>query len=291
MTNAPSPPHYVTRFYGNRDFALDVIANRQITFVHVSTLNDPFDPYFFLETDFENNRELLLKHIAAHHPQDADWFEEHITEDSWQDTMQALEAFYQKLKTTSFVFSTSAENADFHPKDNLYMWGHYGNGHRGVAIEFDTRKLTDSILKHLKTLNGDEPLTESAWCKIEYRKSLSPITAEAYYDFMKPDSGHDKTTHREPTALEQRISLMSHVKGDVWERENEWRLMWSSTTRMKIFRCPISPASIKAIIIGLNAGDETEKNFSAEAAENFPTAEVFRARKRLGDLALDFCKC
>ena len=48
-------PQYVTRFYGTTDFALDVIQNKQIAFVHVSLLNDPFDPYCFWETDFSDS--------------------------------------------------------------------------------------------------------------------------------------------------------------------------------------------------------------------------------------------
>ena len=42
------PPAAVTRFYGKVDYALDVIRNKQIAFVHVSLLNDPFDPLLFL---------------------------------------------------------------------------------------------------------------------------------------------------------------------------------------------------------------------------------------------------
>lgn len=47
MTIDTETPQQVVRFYGNVDYAMDVIKNRQIAFVHVSTLNDPFDPYYF----------------------------------------------------------------------------------------------------------------------------------------------------------------------------------------------------------------------------------------------------
>jgi len=46
-------PQQVTRFYGTVNYAMDVIKNKQIAFVHASMLNDPFDPYCFFETDFE----------------------------------------------------------------------------------------------------------------------------------------------------------------------------------------------------------------------------------------------
>jgi hypothetical protein len=41
-------PQQVVQFYGNVDYAMDVIKNRQIAVIHISMLNDPFDPYYFL---------------------------------------------------------------------------------------------------------------------------------------------------------------------------------------------------------------------------------------------------
>jgi len=37
-------PQHVIRFYGNTDYAIECIALKQITFVHIEKLNDPFDP-------------------------------------------------------------------------------------------------------------------------------------------------------------------------------------------------------------------------------------------------------
>ena len=291
MIEMPSVPQYVTRFYRDLDFALDVVANRQITFVHVSTLNDPFDPYFFMETDFGGSRNVLLKHIAAEHPQDLTWFKANITDDWWQDAMTALKEYYSRERSGMFVFSTCAESADFHPRDNLYMWGHYGNGHRGVAIEFDTAKLKSSLLESSTFPGESESLKDVLWTKIEYRKEIPRFPAEEYYQFIMHNqntvSESDRTENWEPTALDRHFKLLVHIKSDVWERENEWRLMCSSPTRMKILRCRISADSIKTITMGLNSSEEAHSNFAAEAVENFPQAVVFRAKKREGFL-LDF---
>ena len=40
------------------------------------------------------------------------------------------------------------------------MWGHYGNGHRGVAIEFDTQELAKAALNHHEAQAG-APLLEA----------------------------------------------------------------------------------------------------------------------------------
>jgi len=66
-------PQQVTRFYGTVDYAMDVVANRQIAFVHVSMLNDPFDPYCFFETDFgESYPNLIAFMKKPAYPVDAD---------------------------------------------------------------------------------------------------------------------------------------------------------------------------------------------------------------------------
>ncbi len=291
MTVFPTPPQTVTRFYGNVDYALDTIVNKHITFVHVSTLNDPFDPYFFLETDFDEKRGLLLKYIKKNHPSDEAWFRKQVTETSWRRTMSELRTFMENLKKSSFVFSTSGEIDGIHPRDNLYMWGHYANGHRGVAIEFDTAELSTSALNHHKSFGGAPIETNTVWEKIEYRPRFFPVTAENYYQFMKQE--HDlqlgNITTRARTALDDYYDLLGRVKSEVWKPENEWRLLWrNDTTRMKIYRCPITTGSIKTVILGQSMSEKSKSDFGVETNHNFPTAKVLRAEKRRGDLALDF---
>ena len=294
MTLVPTVPQYVTRFYGNVDFALDVIANKQITFVHISTLNDPFDPYFFLETDFEEKRGKLLKYIKDNHPSEEQRFKRQVTAESWQQTIKDLKDYLDHLKKSTFVFSTSAETEELHPRDNLYMWGHYGNGHRGVACEFDTHELASSLLKPHASENGAPPEKQDAWAKIEYREKFPPFTAEHYFEFMKQemDFQSGKITAKILTQLEIYYNLMGRVKGEVWAKENEWRLMWrNDQTRMKFYRCPISSEFITTIYLGLNLSASSKQDFVFEAKHNFQKAKVLFAKKRHGDLALDFSSC
>ena len=56
------------------------------------------------------------------------------------------------LRANTFVLCASAPTEALHPKESIYMWGHYGNGHRGIAIEFDRQRLGQwsSIIIRLK---------------------------------------------------------------------------------------------------------------------------------------------
>jgi hypothetical protein len=91
-------PGHVVRFYGTVDFALDAIAHRQVTFVHASKLNDPFDPYFFFETDFDENYETLLRYVQKKRPDDERWFTHHVPRHSWDQTIVDLIDHLQKAK-------------------------------------------------------------------------------------------------------------------------------------------------------------------------------------------------
>jgi hypothetical protein len=284
-------PQQVTRFYRTVDYALDVITNRQIAFVHVSMLNDPFDPYCFFETDFGDSYQNLIAHVRKNHPRDLPRFRAHVTPQSWGQTVKDLKAHLRLVTATTFVLSTSAAHSGLDPKDNLYMWGHYADGHRGLAIEFDTRALTSAVLKHHEAENG-KPLEESnVWAKIEYTKTFSPITAELVYGFIKQEIEllKKKATVRATTQLERYYNRMTTIKSDVWQSENEWRLMWRNTdTKENHYKCPIGENAISIIFLGLKLTTERAEEIIAAAKQNFPASSILRAHKRHGDLALEF---
>jgi Protein of unknown function (DUF2971) len=86
--------------------------------------------------------------VRQHHPKDMPRFRAEVTAQNWGKTVREIEEYLAKLGKHTFMLSTSAPIAGFHPRDNLYMWGHYGNGHRGIAIEFDTEKVAAEVLKY-----------------------------------------------------------------------------------------------------------------------------------------------
>jgi len=291
MTSLKDPPERLTRFYGNTDYALDVIANRQITFVHISTLNDPFDPYFFMETDFRENYHELIKFVRTHHPRDLGWFQQHITPLSWLSTIKALKEKIESYRAGTFIFAASGDADGRHPRDSLYMWGHYGNGHRGVAVEFNTHEITRACLKHHEDLNGSAPSSDKLWVEISYSTNFAPITAANVYAFLKQEYEFNsgRITERASTELEDYYARIVAVKGDVWKAEREWRLMWKNDqTRMKIHKCPIGADAIAALYLGYNLSEAHGDDFIFEARRQFPQAKVLRAKKRHGDFALDF---
>jgi hypothetical protein len=292
MTIDTTAPSTVTRFYGNVDYALEVLKNKVVAFVHVSLLNDPFDPYCFFETDFEASYTNLLKYVRQHHPKHMPWFRAQVTPQSWGKTVRELRAHLDDYRKYTFMLSTSASLGDAHPKDNLYMWGHYANGHRGLAIEFDTTKLAAAVIEYHERENNTSLQDRAVWSKVEYATTFPPITAADVFEFLKQQKERElrrtSIITDETGRLADYYKRMAIIKSDVWTRENEWRLMWRRrTTSSAVFKCPISDECVTNIFIGLGFGDGAQA-FVDMAAQIFPDAGIFQATKRHGDLALDF---
>jgi hypothetical protein len=285
----PPIPATVTRFYGNPRFALDLLENRQVALVRVTRLNDPFDPYGFLELDFDGYAG-LLRHVRQSHPNDRPWFRMSVTAQSWGRAEHDLKIYMQRLRSHTFVLCASAPG-DVHPKNNLYMWGHYGNGHRGLAVEFDTSALGLAALAHHSSQHGDPLVDGQPWVKIDYADSFRAISAEDVFQFMRQeheiDAGERQT--REQTSLDRYYQQLSVIKSRVWQPENEWRLMWrSDTVTGDVYKIPVTPECIKALYFGLAISPDDAERVADVATRDYPNAEIWRATKRHGDLALAF---
>jgi hypothetical protein len=89
-------PTQVLRFYGNADFALDTIGAQEITLVSTSLLNDPFDPYFFFETDFGEDYGELVDYVRRRHPADFEWFLNEMAIDWWKECVPKLQKLFSR---------------------------------------------------------------------------------------------------------------------------------------------------------------------------------------------------
>ena len=282
-------PQLVMRFYGNIDYAVQCIGFKEITFLHADKLNDPFDPHFFFTTDFSEDYEALIDCVQQNHLNDLQNFRDRLPQDNWKQFVDGIEKYFNSLRNNTFLFSTSAINKDKHPKDNLYMWSHYGNGHRGVAIEFDTALLARAVLAKSRTLAGEETHINEVWSEINYTAKLPKITCESIFEFVINRCEKRDEVEREGTELEKIIQLMVRSKSSEWRIENEWRLMWrNDETKLKIQRLDLLDGTITALYLGCLVTDYLKDSLVFETKRNFPNGEVFMGKKARGDFALVF---
>ena len=269
-------PEHVIRFYGNTDYALECIALKQITFLHVDKLNDPFDPVLDYITDFNNNYSALLSHVRKYHPSQFEPFKKRLPKQAWKKTVAGWSNLASSLRSSMFVFSTCAVREGNHPRDNLYMWSHYGNGHRGVAIEFNTAVLTDLFEKQ------DDPNVKSPWWKMEYVKEIPKIDCEAIFEFVINAREKDDDLLTIGSMLYSIIAYRVSSKGKVWRSEDEWRLVSRiNNTKLKIYRYNIPKEAITAVYLGCRAAEQEQlrNDFVYETQHHNPNANIFCARK------------
>ncbi len=278
-------PQHVIRFYGNIEYAIECIALKQITFIHLDKLNDPFDPALGFATDFNDNYASLLAHVQKHYSKQLVLFTERLTEKKWNEVVASWTRLAHKMRSNLFVFSACEVGEGNHPRDSLYMWGHYGNGHRGVAIEFNTAALTEAL-----TAQADSD-RKNCWWELKYKKELPRITCESIVEFVINAQPNADNLESFGSKLLSVMDQQLHSKGEIWKPEDEWRLVWENDeTKLKIHRHDVSSNAISAVYLGCRAAEleQVRNDFIYETQRHFPDAGVFRASMRRGEYALNF---
>jgi hypothetical protein len=282
------PPKRVIRFYHNTKYALQTIKSKKVTFLHRDKLNDPFDPHFSFTTDFNENYEELIAFVNKYHPEDIENFLGNFSDTNWERFKTGIKEKFDYFRENMFLFSTSAIRKNNHPKDNLYLWGHYGNGHRGVAIEFDTDLLKNAVLKKNQRLGNEEPDFDDIWSEVNYTNKPPIIKGESIYKVVTQYQTHN-SDEQKGTELEEIIKLMVRSKSMNWKKENEWRLMWlDEETRLKIKKISMIDGTVTAIYLGCLVADFLKDDFVYETKRNFPNAKIFEGKKSMRGFKLDF---
>lgn len=206
-----------------------------------------------------------------------------------------MEISSNKFRDSAFIFSTSEISEENHPKDSLYMWSHYGNGHRGVAIEFDTILLAKAVLEAHKKLGASEIDIDNLWMEIKYLNEIPKITCEDIFKFVIRDipiirKSGEKTWLK--TELADIIRKRSTSKSIGWIIERELRLMWQNDqTRLKVQRLDLLDDTITSVYLGFRYSlidDYMNDDLIFETIRNFPRAEIFKGRKGRAKSVLDF---
>lgn len=282
-------PKAVMRFYGNLEYAIQSIAFKEITFLHSDKLNDPFDPYFYFTTNFNEDYSTLIDFVQQHHAEDLQCFEVRLPQPNWIKLVEVMESHFKSFLKNSFLFSTCAIEKGKHPKDNLYMWSHYGNGHRGVAIEFDADLLSKSVLEKQKMLGNKDMDIDEVLIKVNYTAEVPKITCESVFQFIMNDTENSDEKSWERSYLAKIIRQIVRSKSIEWEIENEWRLMWhNDETKIKVQRANIQGECVTAVYLGCLMEANAKDNLISETNKNFPKAKIFGGKKAKGEFALEF---
>jgi hypothetical protein len=230
------------------------VLQNEVYFPAASSFNDPFDlrPVFSLQASPERHREDYLRLSRK--------FEPHLTEvqraaevdrvmatsmceNEIGNTTAHIEAIHSHLISTNIgVFCVSTK------WDDILMWSHYADSHRGICLEFD----------------GTLPFMAHAQ-KVHYADKRVPINL---YD----DS--------QETAMEKALL----TKSKQWSYESEWRLLrYKDGPGVVRFR----PGNLTGIVIGAMTSSPTVDTIMSWIGQRSIPLNLYRASISPKQFALD----
>lgn len=131
---------------------------------------------------------------------------------------------------------------------NMLMWSHYANKHSGICVEYDFGKLFSG--------NRDILLFPVSYSK---KRPLLPL--EKAIDFNNGNCTFDE--NRFPVVFPDIMKALI-AKSDVWQYENEWRLIKSvKTNEDRIIHLPL----ISGIYTGVNISEKDLSSISSIAQQ------------------------
>lgn len=240
------------------DNLIDSLKNSYLWFSDPTTFNDPFDCYadvvFRKDTDFINyikkkGQEIertnfkikAQKKAALERVKNAkNIFSISKNKEKWEGMMKE---FLRKDIKSYGICCFSSTN------DNILMWSHYSDSHKGVVIEYDRNQDPKFFL-------GPVKVDYSEVYPLIYYTSHSPIDL-AYLAIFK--------------------------KYTDWKYENEVRLL-----KMSNGKHPINPKSVKSIIFGMDTSDE-DINKVIDSIENnqYDHVALYKAARKPGLFGID----
>lgn len=239
------------------DYHKKVITKNELFLASRTKFNDPFDssiPYRYAVTELTpENIFLKLREIEkkinpslseneiinrCYEIQKTDRF---VSGAYWKDN---YDNYLQEIDTRFGILSLTSKN------DNLLMWSHYSNSHKGYCIGFDKRILFE--------------LVEGTLSRINYTTQMPTIPL-----FDETGIGANN---------------ILFAKSSEWEYEDEYRIKKHFAAN-KIFQFPNE--AVKEIILGLKLTEAEKDEILAIARSKYVSAKFYESTMNLNEFKLD----
>ncbi len=220
-----------------------IVLHNEIFFPPPSSFNDPFDlkPAFSLDAPPERQREDYLRlsrkyqphYSDAQHNAEADSvMAKSLDAENIGGTVAVIQTMHAQALTCVGVFCVSTK------RDDILMWSHYADSHKGVCLEFD----------------GMSPLMAHAQ-KVNYSRKRVPINP--YTD--------------DNMAMMEKAML---TKSEHWAYEAEWRLCRYIEGPGPV---QYRPTNLTGIILGALASPDTLDTVRKWVSQRVSPLSIYRA--------------
>lgn len=215
----------------NIDRVEQIFKENKFYFQSPNSFNDPFDCKALIDCNYSDKDDFSLFHsriIRTLYPEISESeldnkIQEALSEKKFPEIINSsLKNVLYQLNEILGVFCLS----EIH--DDILMWSHYANSHKGIVLQFDS----GSLLKTFRHLN-----------KVEYSKNYLPLKYWNDY-FDKPN---------------EMFKLLLCRKSEHWNYEKEWRIIQPiGDDRNLLFPKDI----LTGVIIGCNASDDVKEQIN-----------------------------
>ena len=158
--------------------------------------------------------------------------------------------------------------------DNLLMWSHYADSHRGICIGFD--------IDHEHDFDSINSVFGSASC-ITYTKLYPKISM---LELMRWMDMSQFVIPEEYDFVEGILKRLTYTKGSAWEYENEIRYSQPSSKGIKLFEFP--KHKLREVIIGANTAPDVKEKIIGCAKSNFSHAIIKQVITSTTEFKLEF---
>lgn len=220
---------YKYRKCDDEGYWLSSLRDRKVWYCRRSSLNDPFDSTLMIYTDYTDQEytaslERFGREQGFSESEIQKLVEEQLPRKA-ENLREGPNEIQQRIDRLGIYCLTELP-------DNILMWAHYADAHRGFCIEYD-RNLDNRLGQY------------------DYARRIQYIDHPKLY----PDDFYDPYKDQPEGVLsdEDPYMRMLYTKAPDWKYEREWRIRNATPDALEDW-----PAEVKSIIFGMEMSDDNK---------------------------------
>ena len=159
--------------YRSLDRATEILSTNRLYFSSPADFNDPFDckvgPLGLLDQDFLREMIRVRSLLGGGKPSPAEERLAHGDADAYKEVSKQVQARVDQHRVLCFS----------EPRENILLWSHYAESHRGICLEFSTEKWSALIHNALPVRYShqrpSEDFTHEAWDQMKFVSNIALI--------------------------------------------------------------------------------------------------------------------
>lgn len=233
-----------------------MISNSSILFKNPSLFNDPYDCYPDLIDFNKVTNDFRSNIIEKFRPFLSGVRVEEIIKQLKTKSDGEIAKLFQN-EVLPIEQSALAVTCFSEKHDNLLMWSHYSDSHKGICLGFDLRKLYLNFKKY-----------HPALIKVKYTSKFERI--DYYTEKMKA------------------IINWFRIKSDCWDYEKEIRIVLTNLKMdsTKQITIPFDTETITSIYLGTNIKPDDENEIRLLALNKIPKTKILKMRLKEDSFSL-----